>query len=105
MLEKPVVCEPHVQRLSGIDSCQPLHARGEVVVGIRPIHYPPAFASSPTRSESKTPVILGPVGILNADEMKFCFGRKGWARLCFLILKSKPLSERCDRKCEKRCQC
>src|SRR5713226_2419046 len=76
MLEEPVVCETHMQWLSGIDSCEPLDARGEVVIGIRPIHYPPAFAFSPARSKSKTPVIFWPVRVFYTDEMKFCFWRE-----------------------------
>ena len=61
-------------RIAGIDPGQPLDAEREMVVGIGPIHDPPAVARAVARGESEAPVVLRQVGIFDADEMELCAG-------------------------------
>ena len=60
-------------RLADVDSSQALDAAGEMIVGVGPIDQPPAGALPIAGSVAEAAVILGQVGILNAQKMKFGF--------------------------------
>lgn len=94
IIEQTVVGESHVPRIARRDARQPLDALRKVIVGIRPVHHPPAFGSRPARSESKEAVIFGQIRVLHANEMKLGLGRKHRPRaLFFRVLKSRALAE------------
>ena len=71
-----VVEKAHMPRIAGGNSGQPLHAHGKVIVGVGPVHDPPAIALSAAGSVSEASVVLRQIVVFEANEMEFGGGRK-----------------------------
>ena len=89
-------------RFGGVDAGQTLHARGEVVVGFRPIHHPPAIATGTARCGTPAPMKLRQVGVFEANEMELAFfGEDGTRAAVVAPSQSEALRHRCKREgCE-----
>src|SRR5579872_6695738 len=57
-------------RFAGIDAGEALDPEREMLVGVGPIHYPPAFAGRSTRGAAPATMELGQVSIFEPDEME-----------------------------------
>src|SRR5450755_3322686 len=90
------VGEAHVARIASLDSRQSLNAAREVIVGIGPIHHPPASSRRIARRSRKAAVELRQVGILDADKMEFGLSGKRRTRTFFVVLKSRSLRQERD---------
>jgi hypothetical protein len=103
IIEQVVVGESHVPRIARRNAREPLDALRKVIVRIRPIHHPPAFASGPARCESKKAMIFGQIRVFRANEVKLSRRREHRTRtFFFLLLKSESLAH--ARHCEQEGQ-
>src|SRR5580704_16056331 len=68
-----------------------------MLVGVGPIHDPPAIATAGAGREPESPMELRQIGIFHADEMEFALRgkvRRGTLVVAFKVQITEPLSER-----------
>lgn len=97
IIKQPIIGETQMAWISSLDPGQALNAGRKVIVGIGPIHQPPAFSAPIAGRVAPTPVILWQIGILQADEMELGLGRKSRPRTFILfLLNPESLCQRAD---------
>ena len=71
VVEDAVVGQAHVPRIAHVHAGQPLKSGGEMHLGVRPVHHPPARAHAAARGVAVAAARARQVRILHPQEMKF----------------------------------